>query len=100
MRSLVCCGVSRTVWARTGDGSTSIPSKALVKKQHSDAPSLAGCMRIDAPPRGLYRQKAQVHQGFPELWCLLLEGDADGEDCGISAVAKSAMRKNSSAFAG
>ena len=29
-----------------------------------------------------------------------MEGDADGEDCGISAVAKWAMRKNSSALAG
>src|SRR6266480_6822445 len=100
MRSLVCCGVSTTVWARTGDGSTSIPSKALVKKQHSDAPSLPGCMRIDDPPSGLYRQKAQVYQGFPELWGLVLGGDADGEDCAISAVVKCAKRKNSSAFAG
>src|SRR5438046_4063006 len=100
MRSLACCGVSRTVWARMGDASTSIPSTALLAKQHSDAPSLPGCMRIDDPPSGLYRQKAQVHQGFPELRCRLLEGDADGEDWGISAVAKWAMRKNSSPFAG
>src|SRR5438046_5753011 len=50
MRSLVCCGVSRTVWARTGDGNTSIASKVLVAKQQCDARSLTGCMRIDDPP--------------------------------------------------
>ncbi len=68
-------------------------------KQQCDAPSLPGCMRIDAPPRGLYRQKAQVHHGFPELWGRLLEGDADGEGCAISAVVKCAKRKNIGAHA-
>src|SRR5712691_7074411 len=49
MRSLTCCGVSRTVCAGLGDASTSIPSRAAGTRHHTDASSLAGCMRIDDP---------------------------------------------------
>src|SRR6266852_947351 len=49
MRSLVCCGVSRTACARLGGARTSIPSRAFVTKHHVNAPRLAGCMRMNDP---------------------------------------------------
>src|SRR6266850_1035020 len=49
MRSLICCGVSRTACARVGGADTIIPKKALVTKHHPRAPSLAGCMRVVDP---------------------------------------------------
>src|ERR1700731_834907 len=50
MRSLVCCGVSRTACcARLGGAKTSIPSRADETKHHTQAPSFASCMRMDNP---------------------------------------------------
>src|ERR1700730_383639 len=50
MRSLVCCGVSRTACCARLDGAkTSTPSRAVEMKDHNKARSRAGCMRMDDP---------------------------------------------------
>src|SRR4029077_12709224 len=49
MRSLVCCGVSRTACARLGGARTTNPSRVMETRHNAPAPSLAGCIRIDDP---------------------------------------------------
>src|SRR5437016_6044670 len=63
MRSFVCCGVSRTVCAPTGDGTTRIPSRTLMTKQYCDAPSLTGCMRILDPPKWIIQGEGRSPSG-------------------------------------
>ena len=50
MRSFICCGVSRTACcARLGDAKTRIPSRAVETKDHTKAPNLARCMKMEDP---------------------------------------------------
>src|SRR6266850_1544812 len=59
MRSLICCGVSRTACARVGGADTIIPKRALVTKHHPTAPSLAGCIRVDDSQEDYTGRKAK-----------------------------------------
>jgi len=66
MRSLVCCGVSTTVCARVEGDPTRIPTRAMWRNSNAAHPvCLVACGSMT--PSGLYRHKAQVHQGIPEL---------------------------------
>src|SRR6266850_3965918 len=73
MRSLICCGVSRTACARVGGADTIIPRRALVTKLHSRAPSLAGCIRVDDPQGDYTGRRAKSVSDFQSY-----AGDAGG----------------------
>src|SRR6266404_2966238 len=66
MRSLICCGVSRTACARVGGADTVIPRRELVTKHHSRAPSLAGCMRVDDPHGDYTGRRAKSINDFED----------------------------------
>src|SRR6267154_316346 len=74
MRSLVCCGVSRTVCCARLDGAkTSIPSRAVETKHQTEAPGLPGCMRMDDPPRDYTGRRTKPIRDFENC-----DGFADG----------------------
>src|ERR1700732_3785851 len=74
MRSLVCCGVSRTACcARLGGAKTSIPSRADETKHHTQAPSFASCMRMDNPHVIIQGRRAKPIRDFENC-----DGCADG----------------------
>src|SRR5882672_1883400 len=66
MRSLICCGVSRTACARVGGAHAIIPRRELVTKHHSRAPSLAGCIEWMTPTGDYTGRRAKSISDFED----------------------------------